>query len=425
MLALGIDIGTSGVRTAVLDGDVVFSSASVPHPAQSGRDIDANLWWDAVSDCLHAQARALKDVGRDMADIGAIAVDGTSGSMVLTDADLTPVSPALMYNSKGFDKEAARIANHVGTDHITSGPNSALARAMRLVSDATSAPVHLMYQADFIAAKLIRRGGHSDFNNALKTGFDPATQAWPNWVGDVIDVTLLPEIHSPGAPINTVSRDMVTTFGLSKSAVVHAGTTDSIAAFLACASLVEGVAVTSLGSTLAVKMLSESRIDDPSIGLYSHKLGDLWLVGGASNTGGAVLKAHFDADQIADLSSQIDPTLSLGLDYYPLLECGERFPVNDPTLQPKMTPRPASDVEFLHGLLEGIADIEATCYREIVRRGGVWPTVIYTAGGGSRNDVWSLMRAEKLGITVEKAVHSEASIGAARLAQNKFWRYYT
>lgn len=420
MLALGIDIGTSGVRTAVLDGDDVVSSATARHRVQLGKDINAVLWWDSVSDCLHAQARALKDSGRDMADIGAIAVDGTSGSMVLTDAALSPVSSALMYNSKGFDEEATRIANHVGPNHITSGENSALARALRLIRDAASAPAHLMHQADFIAAKLMGQGGHSDFNNALKTGFDPATQTWPIWMGDVIDIALLPQIHSPGDPICTVSEDMSTTFGLPKSARVHAGTTDSIAAFLACASLTEGVAVTSLGSTLAVKMLSRTRIDDPSIGLYSHRLGDLWLVGGASNTGGAVLKSYFDADQLADLSRNIDPTASLGLDYYPLLECGERFPINDPNLQPKMTPRPASDVEFLHGLLEGIADIEATCYREIVRRGGVWPTVVYTAGGGSRNKVWSLMRAQKLGVRVENAVHSEASIGTARLAQTGF-----
>jgi sugar (pentulose or hexulose) kinase len=419
VLTLGIDIGTSGVRTALLDCDDVISSATASHPAQSGKDIDANLWWDAVSDCLHAQARALNDIGRNMSDIDAIAVDGTSGSMVLTDAALIPVSPALMYNSKGFDDEAARIAQHVSTDHIASGANSALARAMRLVGDATSKPVHLLHQADFIAAKLLGHGGHSDFNNALKTGFDPASQTWPSWISDVIEVALLPEVHSPGAPIGAVNKAMVTTFGLSGATQVHAGTTDSIAAFLACASLTEGAAVTSLGSTLAVKMLSRTRIDDPGIGLYSHRLGDLWLVGGASNTGGAVLKAHFDADQLADLSRQIDPTVSLGLDYYPLLECGERFPINDPNLPPKMTPRPASDVEFLHGLLEGIADIEATCYREIERRGGGWPKVVYTAGGGSRNDVWSQMRSEKLGVPTKKAADSEASVGAARLAQNR------
>lgn len=56
---------------------------------------------------------------------------------------------------------------------------------------------------------------------------------------------------------------------------------DSIAAFLAVgvnpADL--GVAVTSLGSTLAVKLLSSKRVDDSATGVYSHRLGDTWLVG--------------------------------------------------------------------------------------------------------------------------------------------------
>jgi hypothetical protein len=44
-----------------------------------------------------------------------------------------------------------------------------------------------------------------------------------------------------------------------------------------------GDAVTSLGSTLAIKMLSAVPVDDSSRGVYSHRLGDLWLAGGASN----------------------------------------------------------------------------------------------------------------------------------------------
>lgn len=56
---------------------------------------------------------------------------------------------------------------------------------------------------------------------------------------------------------------------------------DSIAAFLAVGvgASTPGAAVTSLGSTLAVKLLSTCRIDDSRFGLYSHRLGDLWLVG--------------------------------------------------------------------------------------------------------------------------------------------------
>ena len=62
--------------------------------------------------------------------------------------------------------------------------------------------------------------------------------------------------------------------------------------------------------------------------------------GGASNTGGAVLKEFFTGEQLKDLSAQIDPDQPSGLDYYPLIKPGERFPVNDPNLEPRLTPRP-------------------------------------------------------------------------------------
>ena len=35
-----------------------------------------------------------------------------------------------------------------------------------------------------------------------------------------------------------------------------------------------GQAVTSLGSTLAVKLLSTTRLDDAAYGIYSHRLGE-------------------------------------------------------------------------------------------------------------------------------------------------------
>lgn len=55
-----------------------------------------------------------------------------------------------------------------------------------------------------------------------------------------------------------------------------------------------------------------------------------------------MLKAHFTDDQLQSLSQQIDPTQPSGLDYYPLVRPGERFPVNDPTLFPRLEPRPGT-----------------------------------------------------------------------------------
>tara|TARA_Y100000385_G_scaffold242925_1_gene260138 strand:- start:34 stop:1344 length:1311 start_codon:yes stop_codon:yes gene_type:complete len=415
-LSLGIDVGTSGVRTAVMEGRTLLSMARANHPHQDPSRIDANGWWAAVERCLMTQISAIKDLDIDPKSIRRIAADGTSGSMVLTDLNLSPVSPALMYNSKGFDAEAAKIDALVPGEHITKGSNSALARAMRLVSHASSTPTYLLHQADFIAAKLIGQGGHSDFNNALKIGFDPEQEVWPNWIEQVVKPNILPKIHNPGTPLAQISTSMARHFGFATDVTIHAGTTDSIAAFLASAPIEEGAAVTSLGSTLAIKLLSARRIDDPSVGLYSHRLGELWLVGGASNTGGAVLKKFFSDDELTTLSKDIDPNQPLGLNYYPLIEPGERFPINNPKMMPVITPRPKSDTAFLQALFEGMAAIEASCFNEIKVRGGPAITQLFTAGGGAKNDKWTAIRARFLNQEPSIPEFCEASIGVAMLA---------
>lgn len=84
-----------------------------------------------------------------------------------------------------------------------------------------------------------------------------------------------------------------------------------------------------------------------------HLSGNGWLVGGASNTGGAVLRQYFSNEQLQQLTQQMDISKSSGLAYYPLTKPGERFPVNDPQLQPQLEPRPADDALFLHGVCEG------------------------------------------------------------------------
>lgn len=417
-LALGIDIGTSGVRTAVIDTDgTVVSTARAAHLPQDPNAIQAEYWWESVLSCVRAQTTALADLGLNGREISHIAVDGTSGTMVLVDSEANPVGRALMYNSKGFDAEAKRIAQIAPASHITQGSNSALGRAMRLVTEAEGQAKHLLHQADFILARLIGSAGFSDFNNALKTGFDPETERWPDWIGEVIDASILPKPRPVGARLSTVHPDIARVLDLSPNAVVCAGTTDSIAAFAAAAPMDAGTAVTSLGTTLAIKLLSTTRIDAPDIGLYSHKVGNHWLAGGASNTGGGVLLDHFTPDQIASLTELMDPETPTGLSYYPLSQPGERFPVNDPTLAPRLTPRPQEDHVFLQGLFESIARIEAECYAKIKEFGGPSPTRVLTAGGGAQNKVWSAMRSKALGLKIEIADHAEASVGVARLAQ--------
>ena len=85
-----------------------------------------------------------------------------------------------------------------------------------------------------------------------------------------------------------------------------------------------GQAVTSLGSTLAIKLLSDTPVEDSNRGIYSHRLGDRWLVGGASNVGCAVLRQEqFSEQELVELSAQIDPSQDSKCGFYPLLKVRE------------------------------------------------------------------------------------------------------
>ncbi|GJT44359.1 xylulose kinase-1 [Tanacetum coccineum] len=191
---------------------------------------------------------------------------------------------------------------------------------------------------------------------------------------------------------------------------------DSIAAFLTARATQPGKAVTSLGSTHAIKLLSTTRIEDARFRVYSHRLDDKWLVGGASNTGGVVPRQLFSNEQLENLSKQIDPMEPSLLDYYPLPTEGERFPIADPKFMPRLSPRPESDVAYLHGILESIARIEAKGYALLKDLGATEVEEMFAAGCGSKSDKWTRIRERVLGLPLSRALQTEAAYGAALLA---------
>lgn len=55
-----------------------------------------------------------------------------------------------------------------------------------------------------------------------------------------------------------------------------------------------------------------------------------------------MLKHFFTDTELQELTERIDASQECGLNYHPLLTPGERLPVNDPHLQPRMEPRPGN-----------------------------------------------------------------------------------
>ncbi|KAA6184366.1 FGGY-family carbohydrate kinase [Thiohalocapsa marina] len=435
--SIGIDLGTSGCRAVVLDAaGNRLGAARVPLAApvrrqDGGVEQDPHLWLEATLQVLQQVAPHTHGLGP-----GRLCVDATSATLLLSRPDGIPLGPALMYNDARAIQQARRIDEVAAPASAARGPGSSLAKLLYLAQRHSAeghwprAPVLALHQADWISARLMEQPdaldlpdrhagacGHSDWNNALKLGFDLNTETWPGWVrGLVPSGVQLPRVHPPGSPLGRIHRRIIDQTGLPHDLTVCAGTTDSTAAVIAAGAGQVGDAVTSLGSTLVLKILGDRPIAAPEFGVYSHRLGRHWVAGGASNSGGAVLRHYFADERIQALSARIDPDTASGLDYYPLTAAGERFPFADPHRAPRLAPRPPDDARFLQGLLEGIARIEQMGYQRLAELGAPMPRRILTTGGGARNHTWLRMRQRLLGVPVVVATEQDAAVGAALLA---------
>ncbi|WP_072620476.1 FGGY-family carbohydrate kinase [Spirulina major] len=409
---IGLDFGTSGARLVAITalGDVI-ATAQVPW-TDGG---ETASWQRGLTSLLDAIPIAVRQ------QTAVLAINGTSSTVILCDRTGQPLVPALLYNDDRGKTVKKSLAALAPPDHLVQSATSSLAKVLwwQVNSDCTLWPQarYLLHQADWLAAQLHGRWGITDYHNALKLGYDVEQLRYPDWLQAWEGFRLCPQVVEPGTPVGTVTAAVAARFGFPPDCQVCAGTTDSIAAFLASGVMQPGEAVTSLGSTLVLKLLSDRPVHDLAAGVYSHRLGQRWLTGGASNTGGAVLAAFFDPAELAALSEQIDGTQPSPLQYYPLLKPGDRFPINDPTLAPCLEPRPADSGAFLHGLLDSMARIEAEGYARLAALGATPLTQVWTAGGGAQNGAWMALRQRRLGVPVVRSPQQEAAYGTARLAQ--------
>ncbi|NEP01628.1 MAG: FGGY-family carbohydrate kinase [Symploca sp. SIO2E9] len=416
-LYLGIDFGTSGARAIVINAEGIIQ-AETQYPFPATVVATAEHWQQALETLIEQIPQKLRR------EIRAVAINGTSSTVLLCDQLGKPVdAPILYYNDGRGVSMLEKLKAIAPPNHVVLSATSSLAKLLWLVENTlverqsqtkfNIENCYFLHQADWLAFLLHGNLGISDYHNALKLGYDPQKLCYPTWLEQLTVLPILPQVLAPGTPVSEVTAEVAYRLGLRRDCIVCTGTTDSIAAFIASGAKQPGEAVTSLGSTLVLKLLSHTPIDNASYGIYSHRLGDLWLAGGASNTGGAVLRHFFSDRELESLSRQIDARQESPLDYYPLLKPGDRFPVNDPHLPPKLEPKPAEAVEFLQGLLESMSRIEARGYHLLQQLGATCLTRVYTAGGGAKNNAWRVMRQRHLQVPVVPSKHTAAAYGTA------------
>lgn len=421
----GIDVGTQGVRVAIVAEDgahLGVGSASSRPAGRSGHthEQDPRDWWRALADAVRA---ALADAG-DGVRIEALALDATSGTVLVEDAAGEPYGPALMYDDARAGEYADR-AQRAGAELWTAlgyrvQPSWALPKVLWLLAhDAVPAGGHIVHQSDHLVRRLVGRPVATDTSNALKTGADLRTVRWPAAVFAELGVPdgLLPELVLPGAVLGEVSTEAARATGLRAGTPVRAGMTDGCAAQIASGALRPGSWSSALGTTLVIKGTTTELIGDPSGTVYSHRHPDGgWLPGGASNSGAGVLAAHFAGADLDELTERARALVPMPGVTYPLVGAGERFPFFAADARGFITEEASGDAGRFAALCQAVGYVERLAYDVLGTLGADVAGPVALTGGATRNRWWNRLRTDVLGRTTVRPASAEAATGMAVLA---------
>ncbi|QHY95498.1 Xylulose kinase [Streptomyces sp. S4.7] len=415
---MGIDLGTQSVR-AVLVGDegAVFGSGAAPLGGRRDgvrHEQSPDDWWEAARTAIGQALKSVPDGGSP--PVRALAVCGTSGTVLLTDGAGRPLTPGLMYDDGRATAEAA-LARERG---LRVQPTWALPKVMWLLKEQPpTAGTRLTHQADLVVSRLVGAPTPTDSSHALKTGYDLTGDTWPHDELRALGLApdLFPEVVRPGDRLGEVDADGESATGVPAGTPVIAGMTDGCAAQIASGSLGVGSWNSVLGTTLVLKGVTAAPVHDSTGAVYNHRAPDGgWLPGGASGVGaGALGRAFPDADpaRLDALAAAHEPSTALA---YPLVSRGERFPFLAPDATPLLLGRPRSDADHWAALLQGVGHTERLCLDYLDHLGAPQDGPLTFTGGASRSAYWNQLRTDILGRSVHIPRHSEPALGMAVLA---------
>jgi len=389
---LGIDCATQSSRSVLIDNTGRIYSRHIIDLAPVVRGGDGRLTQDPSS-WLTAMdghfAHAISEAKAQKLAITGACISATSGTFVLTGADGKPIADAAMYN----DGRAA----------------TPLARAEKIIAEVGTGSYQFAHTPEYIVAHLTGQPLSSvatDWSHALKTGVDLHSQSWSATAKEIAGANSisLPVLVAPGTLLG---------HSINGGIPIYAGMTDGCTAQISVGATSIGSAVSTLGTTLVLKVVGSKEIAGP--GFYSHLMPESrWLGGAASNLGGISFEKYKGEIRQWDAKAAAHGPASIAS--YPLVGTGERFPVANKELTALATGTPKDGVDEYRSILEGIAFAERLSFETLEKAGAEITGAIYSAGGGSRSVIWSEIRATVMNRDIATVKDSGSDIGAAMIA---------
>lgn len=429
---LGLDIGTSGVKAAIVEaaGPVVAQASaplSVSRPHELWSEQDPDSWWTACEAAVLALPAELR------AKVRGVGLAGQMHGATLLGADDRPLRPAILWNDgRSFAECAALEAAEPRSRAITGNLAMPGFTAPKLAWVRTHEPAifdsvrSVLLPKDYV--RLCMTGDKaSDMSDAAGTlWLDVAARDWSDAMLAATGLTrdAMPRLHEGNEATGTLRSEVAERWGMARVPVA-AGAGDNAGGAAGVGVIADSDALLSLGTSGVIFVATRDFRPNPerAVHAFCHCLPGLWhqmsvhlsaasCIDWAAGAMGTDVPAFFAQAEAAGAAA--GPELFL-----PYLS-GERTPHNDPHLRGGFLGlgNESDSGRMAAAVLEGVAFAHADGL-DALREAGTRVEALSVIGGGARSRYWGTIIAAALGVRLDYIDGGEVgpALGAARLAE--------
>ncbi|HJN15244.1 MAG TPA: xylulokinase [Armatimonadota bacterium] len=425
---MGVDIGTSGTRTLLIDeqGQAV-ASASEEHPLslpQPGWAEQNPVDW--VRTAIASIKAAMAKAGIDGSQVKGIGLSGQMHGSVFLDEANEVIRPALLWCDQRTQAQCDWITSRIGDDLIKNelcNPVLTGFTAPKVIWLRDEEPANyerlrkILLPKDYL--RFVMTGEYvTEVSDASGTALLNVPER--RWSSDVVSkiglsMDMLPEVKESPEVTGTITKAFAEATGLAEGTPVVGGGGDQAAGAVGNGIVEAGV----VSSTVGTSGVVFAHLEEPSMdeGMRTHTFchavpGKWHVMGVVISAGGSLqwLRNELGKDEIAVAEA-------MGCDPYELMTAAaEQAPVGSegliflPYLSGERTPYPNPNAKGVfcgltlrHGkphitraVMEGVAYSLRDSF-ELIDAMGVDITQVRASGGGARSKPWVQMQADVTG----------------------------
>lgn len=440
MFYLGIDLGTSSVKTVLADDNKIIDSASRKYklliPQEGWTEQNPEDWWNGTKECI----KELSEKYDLKSSLKGVSFCGQMHGLVLLDKDDNVIRPALLWNDQRTVKECDHLNNVIGKKkliELTGNIAFTGFTAPKVLWVKNNEPENfsriakVMLPKDYVSYMLsgVFASDVSDDSGTLY--FDVKNRRFSDEMCEILSLKKewLPEVFESYEAVGTIKQSVAEELNINANALVVIGGGDQAVGAIGTGTVENNAVSISLGTSGVVFAASDNFVESKEGTMHSfrhangryHSMGCMLSCAGALDHFVNVLEKSGDFNMLTKEAASRPVSDVIFLPYF----SGERSPINDPTAKASFFGMSLSTErgDLTRAVLEGASFGLYDCLRSLNEM-GIYPERARVIGGGTKSELWMQILADVLGIRLSTINTADGgSLGAIILAMTACGRF--